>query len=73
MKRFDKSNKFWEKFGVRDETLDKKLGYFEIESVDNPCQIVIAINPKEYLEHFQDFSVNKKYKGQKKRYTWNGF
>ena len=27
---------------------------------------MIAINPKEYLEHFQDFSVNKKYKGKKK-------
>ena len=25
MKRFDTSNKFWEKFGVRDETLAKSL------------------------------------------------
>ena len=44
IKHFDTSNKFWEKFGMRDETLEKNLGYFEIESIDNPCQIVIAIN-----------------------------
>ena len=25
---FDTSNKFWEKFGVRDETLEKEFGYF---------------------------------------------
>ena len=46
IERFDTSNKFREKFGLRDETLEKNLGYFEIESIDNPCQIVIAINPK---------------------------
>ena len=44
----------------------KSSDIFEIESIDNPCQIVIAINPKEYLEHFEDFSVNEKHKGQKK-------
>ena len=27
---------------------------------------MITINPKEYLEHFEDFSANKKHKGQKK-------
>ena len=66
IKRFDTSNEYWEKFGVRDKTLEKKLGYFEIESIDNPCQIVLAINPKEYYKYFEDFANNKNQTGQKK-------
>ena len=48
---------FWEKFLARDK---KELRFFEIESIDNPCQVVIAVNPKEYYEHFENFSSNKK-------------
>ena len=28
----DRSHQFWEKFNVRDETSDKKLGYYKIDS-----------------------------------------
>ena len=66
IKRFATSNEYWEKFSVRDKTLEKKLGYFEIENIDNPCQIVLAINPKEYYKYFEDFTNNKNQKGQKK-------
>ena len=37
----------------------KKLGYYEIENIDNPCILILAINPEEYLELFLD----KKLKG----------
>ena len=47
-------------------TQEKFLRYLEIEHIDDPCQIVIAVNSKEYYEHFESFSSNKKYKGQEK-------
>ena len=66
IKCFDSSNEFWERFYARAESLGKKLGYFEIESTNNPCQILIAVNPKEYYKHFEIFSSNKKRKGKRK-------
>ena len=64
--RFDTSNEFWEKFLARDKILEKKLGYFDIESINNPCQVVIAVNPKKYYKHSENFSSNKKHKGIRK-------
>ena len=64
--RFDTSREYWEQFNVRDKSLEKKLGYFEIEIITNPSQIVIAINPKEHYEHFKDFSHKRKHKGKKR-------
>ena len=63
MHRFDTSLKFWEKYGVRNEHLKKKLGYFSIENIDDPCVVTVAVNPKEYFEEFESQSVNKKRKG----------
>ena len=63
---FDRSHKFWEKLSVRDATLKKKLGYYEIEHIDDPCEVTVAVNPKEYLEQSQSENVNKKHKGLKK-------
>ena len=57
---------FWDNFGIRNEKLKKKLGYYEIESIENTCQIVLAINPKEYYEKFRDLNANKKHKRMKK-------
>ena len=48
-KRFDSSRKYWDNFGARKEQKRKKLGYFEIEHIDNLCILTIAANPKEYL------------------------
>ena len=44
----------------------KKLGYYEVESIDKPCYVTLAVNPKEYFEVFKNQKINKKYKGIKK-------
>ena len=46
--------------------LEKKLGLFEIEHINDPCQITTAVNPKEYIEKFASDEINKKHKGLKK-------
>ena len=45
-KRFDSSLEFLDIFGVRKEKR-KKLGYYEIEHIDNPCILTLAVHPKE--------------------------
>ena len=57
---------FYEQFDCRNENLKKRVGFFEIESIDKPNVITIALNPKEYYERFIDHSDNKKHKGLKK-------
>ena len=37
----------------------------EIESIDKPNFVTIALNPKEYYERFINHSDNKKHKGLK--------
>ena len=64
--RFDKSDKFWEQFGVHKPENQKVLGFYEVESINDPCLVTLATNPKEYLEYFKSKSINKKHKGIKK-------
>ena len=64
--RLDLSDNFWDQFGVQNKTLKKKVGLFETESIGVPNIITISINPKEYLEEFEDLTINKKHKGIKK-------
>ena len=64
--RFDKSDKFWEQFGVHKPENQNVLGLYEVESIYNPCLVTLATNPKEYLEYFKSESINKKHKGIKK-------
>ena len=45
--RFDTSHEFWKKFGVRTTSLKKKLGYYAVENIDDPCNITTVVNPKE--------------------------
>ena len=45
--RFDSSHEFWNSFGARKISKKKKLGYYEVENIDNPCYVTIAVNPKE--------------------------
>ena len=66
--RFDTSNTFWEKFLARDKSLEKKLGCFEIESIDNPCQVVIAVNPN-ILKIIQTIKNIKVYGKEKKEWS----
>ena len=57
--RFDKSDKFLPEN-------QKVLGLYEVESIDDPCLVTLAVNPKEYFEYFKSENVNKKHKGIKK-------
>ena len=61
-KCFDTSHPFWP--GKTAEK--KKLGYYKTESIDNPCYVTLAVNPKEYFEIFNDYETNKNHKGIKK-------
>ena len=49
-KRFDKSDKFWRRFNVHSPKDQKVLGLYEVEHIDNPCYVTLAVNPKEYFE-----------------------
>ena len=69
---FDTSHEFWDQFNVRNKDLRKKLGYFAIENIDDPCIVTIVVNPKEYLEQFESGNVNKNIKGLEKVWqAWN--
>ena len=50
----------------QNQKLGKQDSLFEIENIDKPNIITIALNPKEYYERFNDHSDNKKHKGLKK-------
>ena len=62
----DLSADFYEQFNCKNEKLKKRVGFFEVENIDKPNVITIALNPKEYYERFIDYSDNKKHKGIKK-------
>ena len=64
--RFDKSHQFWKRFGVHDESNQKVLELYDVESIDDPCYVTLAVNPKEYFEYFKSQNTNKKHKGIKK-------
>ena len=72
-KRFDTSHEFWDIFGARKTNRKKKLGYYEIKNIGNPCIITMAVNPKEYLEMLKNLILDKKHKGIKKGSTGLGF
>ena len=55
--RFDSSHEFWDIFGARKEQKRKKLGYYEMEHINNLCILTLADNPKEYLELFEDKNI----------------
>ena len=64
--RFDKSDEFWQFFGVHMPENQKVLGLYEVESINDQCLVTLAVNPKEYYEYFKSHNVNKKHKGIKK-------
>ena len=61
--RLDLSDDFWDQLGVQNKKLKKQVGLFEIENINEPNIITIALNPKEYYEKFNDCTNNKKRKG----------
>ena len=60
--RLDLSAELWKQFNSWNEDLKKQVGLFEIENIDKPNIITIALNPKEYYERFYDHCDNKKHK-----------
>ena len=58
--RFDKSNEVWEKSDVRMPQNQKVLGLYEVENINDPCLVTLAVNPKEYIEYFKSENVKKK-------------
>ena len=51
---------------VEMKNLKKRVRFFEVENIDKPNVITIALNPREYYERFIDHSDNQKHKGIKK-------
>ena len=64
--RLDTSHEFFERFSCRNLASKKVVGLYEVESIDNPNVVTIAVNPKEYLEVLRNKELNKKHKGIKK-------
>ena len=65
-KRFDSSHGFWDIFNARETNKRRKLGYYEIENISDPCLLKLVVNPKEYLELLKSRYLNKKHKGIRK-------
>ena len=59
--RFDKSGEFWKKFDVHIPQNQKVLGLYEVENINDPCLVTLAVNPIEYLKYFRSENVNKKH------------
>ena len=66
LNRFDTSDKYWKRFNVCRRDNNKTLGLCEVEHIDDPCYVTLAVNPKEYFELFKSMEFNKKHKGIKK-------
>ena len=64
--RLDTSHEFFDQFFCRNLLTKKKVGLYEVESIDNPNVVTIAVNPKEYIEIFKSKDLNKILKGIKK-------
>ena len=56
-KRLDLSDDFWCEFNLQNKEIEKQVGLYEIESMDNANIINIAIDPKEYFEKDRDKAV----------------
>ena len=59
--RFDKSGEFWKKFDVNIPQNQKVLGLYEVENINDPCLVTLAVNPIGYLKYLRSENVNKKH------------
>ena len=59
--RLDTSHEFFDKFSCRNQSTKKKVGLYEVESIDYSCK-----SCREYIEIFKSKDLNKKHKGIKK-------
>ena len=60
--RLHLSDGFWEQFNVQNKAIEKQVGRYKIQSIDNANIITISVNPKEYLEKYRDNTVTKNIK-----------
>lgn len=64
--RLDLSDGFYAQFNCQNKKLKKQVGLYEVESINNPNIITVAISPKEYFEEYKNCTVNKKSRGIRK-------
>ena len=64
--RLETSHNFFDQFSCRNQSTKKKVGLYEVESIDNANLVTIAVNPNEYIEIFKSKDLDKKHKGIKK-------
>lgn len=64
--RLDASDEFQDCFDSYDVKLEKQVGLYEVESINNPNVITITINPIEYFELFRDKKFNEKHESIRK-------
>ena len=69
--RLDLSDDFYTQFNLQNKKLKKQVGLYEVEHINNPNIITVAINPNEYFEQYKNCSINKK--GYKARYRGYDF
>ena len=50
-KRFDSFHPFWKIRRLQNQNKRKKLGYYEIENIDDKCILTLAVNPKSTLSY----------------------
>ena len=65
--RTDTSDSFFKQFDCHNPKPKKQVGLYEVESIDNPNIITIAVNPNESFEVFRNKNFNKRHKGVKKQ------
>ena len=58
--RLDTSHEFFDQFFCRNPSTKKKVGLYEVESIDNVNLVTIAVNPKEYIEIFKNKELKQK-------------
>lgn len=44
----------------------KSVFFKRDNQIDNPCEVVVVVNPKDYNEHLEDFRCKKNHKGIRK-------
>ena len=65
--RLDLSGEFFEQFGKRNEAIQKQVGLYKFENIEQGIICAICINPKEYFDLYGIYyETNKKHKGVRK-------
>ena len=65
--RLDLSGEFFKQYGKRNELVQKQVGLYELENIEQGIICALCINPKEYFELYGIYyETNKKHKGVRK-------